>query len=467
MSIKSAWGITDIRVPNYTGSSSRDEHGCWKYQFHSQGGNLNKDFALYYRLDPNLPARVEVIPYKISEKDTGSFMMIVTPGLDLKPLNQGVDYLFVLDKSGSMQTKIRMLAAGVGQALGKLQPQDRFHIVAFDTNAVKITSDWTPATTENVRQALETLNAIQSSGGTNIYEGLQLGFKSLEKDRATSVILVTDGVTNEGIVDPAKFYDLMKKHDVRLFGFLMGNSANWPLMRTICEGSDGFYTSVSTSDDIVGKIMQAKEKIAYECVHNARLEISGVKTHEVTKNFTGKVFRGQQLVLFGRYAEGGRATLRLKANFTGGEQEYVTEFDFPKVSTENPEIERLWAMSQIEEIEFLKSIGRKDDKEARETIANLGVEYQLVTDETSMLVLSDEAFARRNIERHNLARSEREHQAQATRAAAPPQSQRVDNSKPMFNVKPPNIGGGGGAFGWESLLMLLFMVPILRRLRKG
>ena len=48
---------------------------------------------------------------------------------------------------------------------------------------------------------------------------------------ATSVLLVTDGVTNEGIIDPREFHTLLKKYDVRVFGFLMGNNANWPLIR--------------------------------------------------------------------------------------------------------------------------------------------------------------------------------------------------------------------------------------------
>ncbi|MEZ5364030.1 MAG: hypothetical protein R2748_17245 [Bryobacterales bacterium] len=47
---------------------------------------------------------------------------------------------------------------------------------------------------------------------------------------------------------------------MRVFGFLMGNSANWPLMRTIADSSGGFYTSVSNADDIVGQILLAKDK---------------------------------------------------------------------------------------------------------------------------------------------------------------------------------------------------------------
>src|SRR3712207_8756363 len=39
---------------------------------------------------------------------------------------------------------------------------------------------------------------FRSEGGTNVYAGLQLGLAKLDADRATSVVLVTDGVTNQG-----------------------------------------------------------------------------------------------------------------------------------------------------------------------------------------------------------------------------------------------------------------------------
>ena len=68
--------------------------------------------------------------------------------------------------------------------------------------------------------------------------------------------------------------------------------------------------------------------------------------------------------------------------------------------------------------------------------------YQLVTDETSMLVLGDEAFERHGVERHNRERVGREHAAQAQRAQQPARNRRVDRNKPMFDLPTPSVGGG-------------------------
>jgi Ca-activated chloride channel family protein len=375
-------------------------------------------------------------------------MMVVTPGLDLQPLQHGADYVFVLDTSGSMSAKIHTLTDGVSRVIGKMSPEDRYRIVTFSSNASDLTNGWKSATQKNVEQTLTRIGNLRTSGSTNIYDGLSMAMDDLDADRATSVVLVTDGVTNTGIVDSAEFHKLSKLHDIRIFGFLLGNSANWPLMRTVCEGSGGFYAGVSNADDILGQIMQAKSKVLHECLHDAEFSIKGVKTFNITGQTPGKIYRGQQLVMFGQYDQAGEAELILKARMTGEDKTYRTSFTFPEVDTENPEIERLWALEQIEQIEDQTNAGLTPASESKNAIRDIGLQYQLVTDETSMLVVADDAFQRHGIERKNQQRVQRERSAQSARATAPtPVNRRVDTQKPFTPSKAPTFGGGGGGGG--------------------
>ncbi|MHC4917105.1 MAG: vWA domain-containing protein, partial [Planctomycetota bacterium] len=419
----------------------------FKVRLERQGAKLEKDFVFYYRLEDKLPGRVEVVPYRAAKDKPGTFMLVVTPGIDLSPLNNGADYSFVLDISGSMEGKIHTLADGVSRALGQMRPADRFKITAFESRAIDVTRGWQAATPQNVQRAIAQVKGLRSRGSTNLYDGIRLGLKDMDADRATSVVLVTDAVTNTGVVNPKAFHDLMKKFDVRVFGFLMGNSSNWPLMRTIADASGGFYAPVSNQDDIIGQILLAKSKITHECLHDASLKIAGAKVFDAGDELLGKVYRGQQLVIFGRYSEAGRAKVTLKARLTGQDKTYTTSFDFPEVETDNPEIERLWAMDRIERIEVRKNAGLLPAKEAEQAIADLGVSYQLVTDHTSMLVLSDDAFKKHGIERHNRARTAHEAQAQAARRNAPVRNYRVDQKDPAFANPAPRTGGGGGGIG--------------------
>ena len=464
--LKSAWPITDLRIPGFEGAATQQKlaDGHWTVALALTGAKLDRDFLLYYRLADNLPGRVEVIPYRASKKTPGTFMMVVTPGIDLQPIKRGADYSYVLDVSGSMEGKIRTLANGVSQALGQMRPDDRFRVVTFNDTARELIG-WTPATPANVQQALERVKSLQSGGSTNLYDGVMLGLKGLDADRATSLVLVTDGVANTGVVDPAKFHQLLKQYDVRVFGFLMGNSANWPLMRTIADASGGFYAPVSNSDDIVGQLLLAKSKIAFEALHDASFKFSGpARVFDTTGDIVGKIYRGQQLVIFGRYEGAGRATVALQARLTGEDKTYQTTFDFPDVATDNPEIERLWAMATIEQIERKDSIGVLPPSEAKDAIQSLGVAYQLVTDHTSMVVLDDASFTRRGIERRNQQRVAVERQAQSVRAPQPPKNYQVDAAQPATPKRAPHFsdfGGGGALDAGTVILFCLVLLPVI------
>lgn len=451
--LKSAAPVADVRLPGFEAGAvtQKLDAGRYKARIESQGATLDRDLVFYYKLEDNQPGRVELIPYRADDTKPGTFMMVVTPGIDLGPITGGADYTFVLDTSGSMQGKIGTLARGVAGAVGAMRPEDRFRVVTFATSASDLTRGFVAATPENARRGIAAVEGLRPDGSTNLYAGVELALGQLNDDRATSIILVTDGVTNTGVAEPAAFDKLMRSCDVRVFGFLMGNSANWPLMRTICDASGGFYAGVSNADDIIGQIMLAKSKITSECLHDADLRITGVKVFDSTEPALGKVYRGQQLVLFGRYEKGGRATVRLKARLTDEDKTYETTFDFPDIDTDNPEVERLWAMNRVEAIEAQRDRGATPVAEAKTAIRDLGVNYQLVTDETAMVVLADSAFAERGIERCNQQRTATEHAAQATRAAQPVQSRRVDQQQPIFHQPSPGLGGGGGGGGGGAL----------------
>ncbi len=473
LEFKSAYPVEDVRAPGFEAAAVIDKltEGHVKLDLQLIDMSLNRDFIFYYRLQDNLPGRVEVIPFRNDPAEPGSFMMVITPGEDLKPLTNGADYCFVLDLSGSMQSKLHTLKKGVVKALEKLKPGDRFRFVTFSSSAKELTKDWIPVSDEALSRAREILDPVSSGGSTNLYAGLTLGLKRLDDDRAANIILVTDAVTNTGVVNPQEFHQLLQKVDVRVFGFLLGNSANWPLMQTIAETSGGFYDTVSNADDIMGKILLAAGKIKYEALLNAEVKISGVKVFDLTDDIFKKVYRGQQLVVFGKYDHGGDARVTLKANLTGEDKTYSSDFKFPDLAADHPELERLWALATIEKIEAQERIGRMPAAESEGAIKNLGLSYQIVTDYTSMVVLSDSAFADRGIERHNQTRIAREQQARAARSQQPVKTHRVDEKKPAFKFKAPSLGGGGGAIDpLTGALALLFStiaaVKLTRRRNK-
>ncbi len=414
LSLKSLVPVSELRVPGVPSATITDDgQGEQLVHFEATPSELSSDVVVYYKLEEGQAGRADVVPYRPASGGQGTFMLLVTPGIDLAPIEHGTDYVYVLDFSGSMEGKITTLQDAVSEALAELGPEDRFRLVGFSDQPFEI-APLQEASPANVAEASTMLQAAALRGGTNLYSGLQSGLMGHDSERVTSIFLVTDGVANQGIIDAAAFDALLRESDVRVNGFLMGNSANWPLMDVIAEASGGFYAPVSNRDDILGQVTLAKSKLTHECLHEAKLALSGVQVTDTTDFDLGKVYLGQQLVVFGRYEEPGAAQLKLDTKIRNQAQTYSASFSFPEVAEASPELERLWALDMIHALEQQALLGLLPMSEMQERVTELGVKYQLVTNQTSMLVLDDEGFAEHGVERLNQARTDTEHAAQAS-----------------------------------------------------
>lgn len=431
---------------------------------------LNQDIVVYWRLAQDLPGSVDLVTYKPDAAGRGTFLLTLTPGDDLAAVETGADWLFVLDISGSMQGKYATLAEGVRQALGRMRTDDRFRIVTFNNHARELTNGFVTATPEHVQDWTARVAAIRPAGGTNLYSGLDLALRHSDADRPTGILLVTDGVANVGETRQRAFIERLNQQDLRLFSFIMGNSANRPLLEALTRASNGFARGVSNSDDIVGEILTATSKLTHAAMHGVQVEIDGVRTADLTPAHPGSLYRGQQLMLLGHYWGGGEADVTLKAQVSGAPIAYQTRFAFPEQSRLNPELERLWAYDRILNLQQeLADFGV--DADIQRAIVDLGVEYDLVTDYTSMVVVRDEVFQSLGIDRGNSKRVEAERNARAEREQKV-QQRRVDQQQPMFSGKQPRLsgggnrsGGGGALPGWQVLLMAAAALAILIRRR--
>ena len=448
--LKSAFPVKDVRMPGYdqaaqiTKTGEADGQNIYDAVLENKEGSatLERDIVFYYRLDDSAPARVELIPYRAAPQAVGTFMAVVTPAADLKRIAEGSDWIFVLDRSGSMSgNKIQTLANGVAKVLGKLSSNDRFKIVTFNNDAKDETGGFVSATPENVQTWIERVRSLRAEGSTALFAGLSEAYRRLDDDRTSGVILVTDGVCNVGPTEHSAFLKLLKTYDLRLFTFVMGNSANQPLMERLAKDSGGFAMNLSDSDDIVGRLLQAKARVLHECLHDVKLSFGGENVRDVTPAKPGNLYVGQQLVVFGRYTGHGPVTLTLSAKISGQPHEWRCDAMLPETDTDNPELERLWALASIDErMETVRENG--ETAALRKEIVGLGTDYSLVTDYTSMVVMDDEAVEGEGLQRRNLQRVQAERAAQQQRAAAPVKSYRADNGSTFANRSSPGIGTG-------------------------
>ncbi len=481
LALKSSYPVEALRFPNQSQAViTQKSAGEWNANLTSSRSNpqveqgqqvnstqpafkLDKDLVVYWRHQPGLPGSVDLVSYKPEGSRKGTFMLTLTPGDDLKLVEEGRDWIFVLDISGSMNGKYATLVDGVQRALSKMNPNDRFRVVLFNNRAQELTQGYVNATPEMVKHYSDSLLQVTPGNGTNLYAGLKNGLRGIEADRTSSIVLVTDGVANVGETQQKKFIKLLAKKDIRLFTFIMGNSANRPMLQALTRVSNGFAISVSNSDDIVGKIMEATSKVTHQSLHGVELSIHGVKTSNVSPRKISSLYRGQQLVVFGHYRGEGLADIHLSGKISGEKKDYSTQIEFPATANAHPELERLWAYSSIQDMmQEMDDFG--EDADLKHAVTDLSIEYGLVSNYTSMVVVRDEVFESLGIKRFNKQRVENEKQAQSKRSTQAPVSRRVDTQQPMFNSTRASHSGSGSFDSWMFVL-LLPMLFVSRRFR--
>jgi len=452
VTLKTSFPIDALHSPSHPGVLSQKGETEWTARFQQPGAALDRDFVLLYRLDPNVPARVELLTNREGGGE-GTFMAVVTPGSDLAPVTGGTDWMFVLDISGSMQgEKIRVLRDGVGTAVEKLGAKDRAQVILFNNAPRMLTARWVEAT--GFQELANRVRKIESGGGTNIFAALDAAYRCADDDRPAAIVLVSDGVANAGPHHYRDFIRQVRGHDMRLFTFIMGNSANRPLLEDLAVMSGGFAKAVSVHDEIGAHLLLARDRMFHEAMHDVTFDLDGATV--VHPKRLPNLYVGQQLVVFGRYNKPGATRLRVSARISGKKQTWDLPVTLPEAENGNPEIERLYALSAIGDLEREAWLQEKSDVEKAQAVTDLAVAYSLVTNYTSMVVVGQDRKNHYGIGDANAKRRGRERQAAAKRTQRGNTAQTVTQHQPLAgptaahapsrsNRSGGSYGGGGGS----------------------
>jgi secreted protein with Ig-like and vWFA domain len=101
------------------------------------------------------------------------------------------------------------------------------------------------------------IDCLEPNGSTNLHGGLMLGYAEAKKhfrSGATNrVILLTDGIANEGVVDPGRIAAQSSEFNgqgIDLSTIGVGMDLNNDLLRTLARSGRGLYHFISDFQDI-------------------------------------------------------------------------------------------------------------------------------------------------------------------------------------------------------------------------
>jgi Ca-activated chloride channel family protein len=390
--ISSKAAIKGIYSPSHEIDVKRDGERKARLSFESRGG-AQTDFQLFYSFS-NQDFGLSLLTYRDPGKD-GFFLLLVSPKAELDDREVSAkDVIFVLDTSGSMgeEGKMDKAKAALRHGVGSLNPRDRFNIISFAGEERLMNERLIAADDAGKKQALDFIERMRATGGTNINDALMAAFKQIQPgDRPQMVVLITDGQPTVGETKAGAIFTNVKqasKPGVRLFTFGVGYDVNTVLLDGLANENRGTVAYIEPKEDIEVKVSNFFAKVNNPVLSDLKIDWGGVETDLVYPRATPDIFHGSQLVLMGRYrprASANRLTLTGKVN--GRERSFVyDDIQFPEKQGDHEFLPHLWAMRRVGHLlDQIRLNG--ESKELRDEIVELGTRYGIVTPYTSYLVL--------------------------------------------------------------------------------
>ena len=394
--IKASQPILAVYSPTHKVDINREDQFRVRIGYEENNLLPDKDFALYYSMGE--AQTIHLLTYRdpsdLYDPD-GFFMMLLAP----KPIQPreiiSKDVLLVLDRSGSMDgEKLRQAKESVRYILQHLNPEDRFNLITFSTGLDSYAGRMRP--TSDVHEAVDWVDRTNAEGSTDINRALLEASAMVEKERPVYLIFLTDGLPTEGVVESQQILDnfqLAAPPNLRLFVFGLGYDVDTFLLDSLAQNHHGRSSYILPDEKLDENLSEFYEKISTLVLTDISIDFGKVLTYDVYPEPLPDLFAGSQVVIVGRYHQGGKSDVMLTGIVNGDRQTFhypETNFSVDKFEDNDLEssIPSIWATRKIGYL--LNQIRLQGpDKETIDQIVKISIRYGIVTPYTSYLVTEE------------------------------------------------------------------------------
>jgi Ca-activated chloride channel family protein len=311
------------------------------------------------------------------------------------------DVVFVLDTSGSMAgAKLEQAKKALAFCVENLNDDDHFEVLRFATEVEPLFNNLRDATKENRSTAQKFIETLKPMGGTAIDDALRKAVASRPENgtRPYVIVFLTDGRPTVGTIDENQIVASATKSKTgltRIFNFGIGTDVNTHLLDKIAEETKAFSQYVLPEEDIEVKVSAFFTKIKEPVLASPALNFpDAVRVTKIYPAPLPDLFKGEQLLVAGRYSGHGEGAVQIEGNVSGDTKKFAYDVKFPGESMDNDFIPRLWATRRVgyllDEIRL-----HGENKELKDEVAELARKYGIVTPYTAYLIQEDEV--RRNV----------------------------------------------------------------------
>ncbi|XP_045761175.1 inter-alpha-trypsin inhibitor heavy chain H4-like [Maniola jurtina] len=415
-----------------------------------------------------------VVQYDVEQSNNGEIFVnegyfghFFAPS-SLYPLSKYV--VFVLDTSGSMMgRKIEQLHSAMNAILSDLNPNDRFSMVEFNygvtvhdlnktdqaaptrspiilnpnVNSLNTSVTLVPpfiASPENIAKAKVIVSKLKASGGTNIYDALDVALNLVikgvdletEKDLISEesdcdvgyyyddlleeyyelepvIIFLTDGEPTVAETNTNRIISYITEKNsgdnrASLYSLAFGESADRAFLRKLSLRNEGFMRHIYEAADAALQLHHFYRQVSSPLLSHVQFFYpqEQIKEETVSRNRFRVINAGSEVVVVGQIEEDATEITPQVTGFYGSENGLgrIRYEVFPRVPVKCRKdnylpLERMWAHLTIKQLLDLRDAG--DDQSTNATSAAekqalaLALKYEFVTPLTSLVVVKPNA----------------------------------------------------------------------------
>lgn len=349
----------------------------------------NKDFVLRYDVTGK---RIEDAVLTHRDERGGFFTLILQP--PDKFITEDVtpkEIVFVLDTSGSMSGfPIEKAKEAMKLSLENLYPNDTFNLITFAGDTSILFDKPVPATQANLEKAKAFLESRQGSGGTEMMTAIKAALEPSDaQDHIRIVCFMTDGEVGN---DSEIISEVQKHPNARVFSFGIGGSVNRFLLDKIAEEGRGEAEYIALEDDGSKAAKRFYERVRTPLLTDVSIDWNGLPVADVYPNRISDLFSAKPVIVHGRYTKGASGTIKLKGKVGGQDLVREISVNLPETENRNDVLATLWARTRIDDLTKQDYNGVQNGNakpEVQNEIANVGLEYRLLTQFTSFVAVEE------------------------------------------------------------------------------
>jgi Ca-activated chloride channel homolog len=235
--------------------------------------------------------------YYTNNQHTGTYYVelktddvIVSDKSVKSPLNISI----VIDRSGSMSgDKLKYAKIAAKYVIDQLSENDYVSVVEYDNTVdVKVAAQ-SASNKQSIKNAIET---IFDRGGTNLCGGAVEGYRQVKKNYNSNyinrVLLLSDGLANEGITNPSQIENIVKnqmvENGITISTFGLGRDYNEDLMTAMAENGNGNYYFIEKAKDVSNIFEKELNGVSRVLAQNVEIKIEVPEFVNITKVYGAK-----------------------------------------------------------------------------------------------------------------------------------------------------------------------------------